>query len=346
MKSNDRAEAAAAHFALDGQPASLQPHTGGHINSSWLLTTAPSGRRYLLQRINRTVFHEPVHVMENVLHVTEHIGGPLLLVPTAAGARWLEEEGEVWRCFPYIEGTVTRQEARGPEDARMAGLAFGDFQRSLAGYAGPPLHETIPGFHDTLTRVRALEQALDSDPSERAGEPRVEQLVAELMEWRELAHALDGASRGIAHNDAKLANVLLDAATGEPRCVVDLDTVMPGLPLHDIGDLIRSTAASAPEDAPDPAMVVVRPDVVAAAARGFVEGAGDALARRDRELIATAAAVMAFEQSVRFLTDYLEGDVYYRTTRPGQNLDRARTQAALVAGIHRAEGVVRAGLDG
>lgn len=328
---NDQAQSAARQFALGGDIIAMEPQPGGHINGSWRVTVASAGatRRYLLQRINSHVFPKPELVMDNVARVTDHLAGPVTLVPTLGGDRWLTDAVGVWRVFPFIENTEARPEAHTAAEAEAAGYAYGAFQQRLASLPGPRLHETIPGFHDTPARVAALERAANADRFGRAA--LADQDIEALLARRELAHALDGAGpERIVHNDAKFANLLLDSA-GRVVAVVDLDTVMPGQPLHDYGDLIRSIASGLPEDSPlEP---VIRTDLVDGAARGYVSGAGDLLGDGERQLMPVAAQVITYEQAVRFLTDYLEGDVYFRTDRPDQNLDRARAQTRLLTAL-------------
>ena len=224
-------------------------------------------------------------------------------------------------------------------DAAAAARAFGEFQWRLSDYDGPPLHVTIPGFHDTPQRVEALRRAAAADPLERAGGAAREIAFAE--EQRALAHPFAAAQeRGelplrIAHHNAKIANVLFDETNGEVVCVVDLDTVMPGSSLYDFGDLVRSMVSEAPEDEPDPHRVAADPARFGAIVRGYLDGVNGLLSEAEHLLLPMAPLTMVYEQGVRFLTDHLEGDVYYRIDRPAQNLDRARAQFALLASLQR-----------
>jgi hypothetical protein len=338
------AESAARAFALPGEP-SLAPLGGGHINASWLVTAG--GARFVLQRLNTHVFPRPALVMENVARVTAHVGATLAregapdaerralrLVPTQGGEAWhVDAAGGWWRVYAYVEGTVTRDTPRDAGDAYQAALAFGRFQRLLGSYDGPPLHETIPGFHDTPRRVAALEVSAARDAAGRLTESRAE--LDTLLARRELAHALRGMPTRVVHNDAKLANVLLDARTGQGVCVIDLDTVMPGLSLYDFGDLARSCVSEAAEDETDLDRVVVRRDYLEALGAGFLDGTGNLLGADERGLLLTAARVITYEQAVRFLTDYLDGDRYYPVApgRPLHNLERARTQTRLLTAL-------------
>jgi aminoglycoside phosphotransferase (APT) family kinase protein len=283
--------------------------------------------------------------MENVARVTRHLRGPLRLVPTLEGATFFEDDrGGVWRLYGFIEHAVTRAEPTGPGDAERAARAFGAFQRSLVDLPGPRLHETIPHFHDTPRRLDALEHAVQCDVAHHASGARPE--IAQVRARSGLAPILvQAAARGavperIVHNDAKLANVLFDATSDEALCVVDLDTVMPGLGLYDFGDLVRSMATRAAEDERDTGRVRVEPELFEAIARGYLAGAGDLLTRAERELLVAGAEVIVFEQAVRFLIDHLEGDRYYRVARPGHGLDRCRTQLALLGSLLDQQGAL------
>ncbi len=342
--------AIAERFATEGRLASLEPQPGGHINDSWMAVwDGPGGRRrFLLQHINRFVFRRPEEVMENMVRLTSQVTAQLAresapeperrvlrLVPTRDGAtHHVEPDGEVWRLLVWIEGTRSTEQAETPAQSRAAAGAFGRFLRQIAGLPGPPLHETIPHFHDTPARLAALERAVADDAAGRVADTRRE--IDAILDRRALGHALDDrVARGElalrpTHNDAKIANVLFDTTTGEPLCVVDLDTVMPGLALHDFGDMVRSMVSDAAEDEPDPSRVEVRVPVFEALARGFAEAAGETLSPLERSLLPTGGLVITLEQAARFLADHLQGDPYYRTSRPGHNLDRARTQIRLV----------------
>jgi hypothetical protein len=349
---NDAA-AVLARFAVPGELRTLEPHTSGLINHSWLAGfEGPGGpRQYLLQQINRHVFHRPEEVMENMDRVTRHValhlareGAPdrgrrvLSLVETHEGRpQHRDAAGETWRLVRWVEGTRSTERAATEGEARETARAFGRFLAQLQDLPGPPLHETILAFHDTPARLVAFEGAVAADRVARAASCRPE--IDALLDRRALASALaDPAARGEipvrpTHNDAKIANVLFEETTGEALCVVDLDTVMPGLSLHDFGDLARSTVSDSDEDERDLSRVAVRVPVFEALARGFAEGAGDALSPVERSLLVTGAEVIVYEQAIRFLGDHVDGDRYYRIERPGHNLDRARAQLALLASL-------------
>jgi hypothetical protein len=350
------ARAALERFAAPGRPVSLEPFAKGLINHSWVATLDSCGaeRRYLLQQINRHVFHRPEDVVENMQRITRHVaariardgeGDPArsvqVLIATHDGRpSHLDAAGETWRLVPWIEGTRALDSATSEADAYEAARAFGRFERQLLDLPAPALHATIPGFHDTPARLVAFERVVREDPRGRARETK--DAIAAVLDRRPLATALaSAAARGEiherpVHNDAKIANVLFDAQGAEALCVVDLDTTMPGVAPHDFGDLVRSAVSDSAEDEPDLGRVRLRQPVFAALARGFLAGGGGGLSQAERALLVAGALVIVYEQAVRFLADYLDGDRYYRTTRARHNLDRARTQLRLVELIEAA----------
>lgn len=349
-------EAVAREFGLD--PVSARRYGGGHINDTYLVETGD--RPYILQRINDTVFTRPVELMENVARVTRHVRGRLeaegvddidrrvlTLVPTPEGAEWhVDPYGQVWRLVEFIGGATSHDVICEPGQAYQAALAFGRFQRQLADFSGPRLYETIPRFHDTPKRYRDFAAVVEADPVGRLAGVRRE--VDWLLEHEELAGSMmrlayEGVlPERITHNDTKLSNVLLDDRTGEAICVLDLDTVMPGLSLYDFADLCRSGATTVAEDDPDASKVDVDVPMFEALARGYLEGAGSSLLPAERELLVLAGQVLTLEQAYRFLGDHLNGDTYYHVDREGQNLDRARTQIALVKALQRHEPALNA----
>lgn len=347
----------AAEFAVPGTLEDVQPFAGGHINESYLVRyrRGTDERRYLLQRLNPDVFPDPAAVMDNVARVIAHLRAgleragrgdldrrTLRLVPARAGTAWVRDRaGAAWRLYHFIEGTDAQEPVRSAAAAGAAGAAYGEFHRLLADLPAPRLHETIPRFHDTPRRVAAFEAAVAADAARRAGAAAAEiaavRAGADVAPVLTDAHAAGRVPERVVHNDAKLANLLFDRTTGEALCVVDLDTVMPGLLLFDFGDMARSIATRAAEDEPNPARVHLDETLFAALAAGYVGAVGDILTAAERELLVPAAEVIVFEQAMRFLTDHLAGDVYYRTERPNHNLDRARTQLKLFQDLRAAE---------
>ncbi len=353
-------EARAAIAAFDLPTVNLEAVEIGHINASWRATTT-TGEGYFLQRLNPEVFPDGAAVMRNLGHVTSHLAAKVRHLPdaerralhllTRAGGSlcWQAPDGAWWRIFHYIPHTRTCQHATTTEEAYQVGRAFGLFQAMLGDYHGAPLTETIPGFHDTQARLAALEQVVARNP---AG--RVTAVAAELacVRARQSYAAIlppllaSGAlPLRVVHNDAKAANVLLDSHSGEALAVVDLDTVMPGTVLYDVGDLIRSVASPTDEDERELTRIAVQTTLVAALMAGFLGACGARLTAAERGHLVFAGLLITYEQGVRFLTDYLGGDSYYRTTRPGQNLDRARAQFRLLERLEAERPALEAMVD-
>ena len=304
------------------------------------------GDGYLLQRLNPEVFLDGDAVMHNIAAVTMHLAGrvrhlpdarrrALALVPSPDGAfAWRATDGALWRAFRFIDQSRSCANAMTVQEAHQVGRAYGLFQQMLQDYDGPSLVETIAGFHDTSARLGALERAASHDSTGRTAKAQAE--IAFALARGRYASVLppliaSGALPArIVHNDAKASNVLLDAVTGEALAVVDLDTVMPGTLLYDVGDLIRSIASPTDEDEPLLARITVQPAPLTAMSSGFLGACGRALTDAEREHFVFAGLLLTYEQGIRFLSDFLEGDRYYRTSRPGQNLDRARAQFRLL----------------
>lgn len=355
----DAARHIAAEFCGDAELGATRVFEGGHIHGSYLVElhdSAGASRRILLQCINEFVFANAAALTRNIGRVTGHIRSrlravgvgdwarrSLRVVPARSGAPMIRDaSGRAWRAFDFIEGAVSRGSVETPADAETAALAFGRFARLLSDFPPPRLDETIPGFHDTPRRLARLEDAVYQDAARRAASATEE--IARVRESADIATLLlDPLARGemperVVHNDAKLSNVLLDAATGEALCVVDLDTVMPGATLFDFGDMVRSMTCRAAEDAEDCSGVHVDPMMFEVLVRGYAAGTGDLLTPAERMLLVESGMVITYEQGVRFLTDHLDGDRYYRTTRPNQNLDRARVQFALLRSLMEQRG--------
>ena len=337
---------AGVEFAPGGAVSGARRLKGGLIHRSFALRCA-AGPPLLLQRLNTAIFRRPDRLIENVARVAEHLrrklaaeGCPdpqrrcLELVPTHAGPLLhVDAQGDVWRAFRFIEGAASHEKPDGLEQARRAAFAFGDFARRLADLDDPPLHETIPRFHDFAGRVEALEAALRADRCGRGRAARPE-VVALRARCAEVARALadQGAERlprRAVHHDCKLENLLFDAVSGEALCVIDLDTVMPGALLSDFGELVRSSTNTASEDEPDASRVDFDLEVFDALARGYLAGAGPILTAGERASLALAGPLLTLMNAVRFLTDHLEGDTYFAIERTGHNLDRARAQLRL-----------------
>jgi len=338
------AEVAGRFSAGDGV-ALVEVFRRGHIHSSFRVTIGegPDERRILLQRVNDRVFLDPVVVDRNIQSITAHMhrviqrqgGGSerrvLELLAGDGGATLVRDaEGGWWRAYRFVEDAAPAAEINEATVERAA-WAFGEFQRLLTDYDGPPLSETIPGFHDTPRRLEALESALREDPYGRLAGVRTE--VERILDRRRLGATLSDNPDlpvRIVHNDAKLDNVLFDAATDEALCVVDLDTVMPGCVGFDFGDMVRSMSVTGSEDGVEADGACVREELFAALARGYLRAIGDVLTPAEIAILVPSGVVLTLEQAARFLTDHLLGDTYYRVDRPDQNLDRTRAQLGLL----------------
>ncbi len=340
----------ARRFQLPGQFVSAVRYGSGHINDTFLVELDDAGarRRCILQRVNHHVFRDVPGLMRNIVRVTEHIRRKLdeehdpevprhvysVLPSDEGGSYILTETGDYWRALTFIEGAHTYDVLETPEQAYQAAKAFGRFQGLLTDLPGERLCETIPNFHDGPTRLKQFADALAADRCNRARFVRKEIEWVEENEWilRSLA---DGLRSGliperISHNDAKINNVMLDDKTGAGVCVVDLDTVMPGTGLFDFGDLVRTCVVDTAEDEPNPALVTADPLRFEALVEGYLATAGNFLTPSEIRHMVTAGKMITMMIGVRFLTDFLNGDVYFKVHRDGHNLDRCRTQFALV----------------
>ena len=343
---------AAAAFAFDRPAGEAERFGAGHINDTFAVWAADRSKRWILQRINTDTFTDPAGLMENVTGVTAYLrrqiiergGDPdretLNVIPTLDGKPYYTDtEGGAWRAYIFVEGTVCLQKVENERDFYTAAETFGNFQNQLAGYPAATLHETIARFHDTPNRYANFEKALAADVMGRAREIGPE--IAFIRAREADCHVLmDQLAAGVlplrvTHNDTKLNNVLIDQATGKGICVIDLDTVMPGLSAYDFGDSIRFGANDCAEDEPDQSKVHFSLHLYEVFARGYLAAAGSAMTEAERRSLPWGAKLMTLECGIRFLTDYLEGDHYFKISRPDQNLDRARTQFTLVQGMER-----------
>jgi Ser/Thr protein kinase RdoA (MazF antagonist) len=325
----------AGQFQIANGFVSAAPLGHGHINDTYCVTCRNC--RVVLQRINTGIFRDPVALMENVARVTAHLGAPKLILARDGRPFYRNEAGQFWRMYHFIENARTFDTVESPRQAFEAARAFGRFQKSLADLPPPRLHETILDFHHTPKRFAALQQAITADRHNRAKSAAAE--IAFALRHESITGALLEANlpERTTHNDTKFNNVLFDDTTGAAVCVIDLDTVMPGLALYDFGDMVRSTTSPAPEDERDLARVRMQWEMFEALARGYLEAAGSFLTKREKELLAFAGKLVTFEVGIRFLTDHLHGDVYFKTHRPNHNLDRCRTQFKLVESIEQVE---------
>lgn len=324
----------------------------GHINDTYCAWFDQSGLRvrYIVQRINHNVFKQPVQLMENVDRVTKHAlatlqkqGNPeayrrtLTCIPGIDGKPYATDvQGNVWRVYPFVERARGYDELETNEQAYQAARAFGEFQKLAATLGGERLHETIPNFHNTPKRLEALEAAIAADSAGRAADvaAEIEFARARAADCARITGLIASGEipERVTHNDTKLNNVLLDDVTAEGVCVIDLDTTMPGSALYDFGDMVRTAAPTTREDDPDPANIGIRLDRFEALVKGYLSTA-TFLNPAERANLAFSGKLLTLECGIRFLTDYLSGDVYFKIKHPTHNIDRCRNQFAFVKAI-------------
>lgn len=323
----------------------------GHINDTFCVHTQPADdgcRTYILQRMSANAFKDPAGLMKNIVGVTDYLGEKIIaaggdrsreameVLRTKNGEHfYTDSEGGAWRVFPFITGTHCYQTAETPELFAAAGYAFGNFQRLLDGYPAETLFEPIPNFHNTESRLANLKKAVEEDKLGRVKDCEAELAFVRERE-RDCSVAMQALRDGIlplrvTHNDTKLNNVLIDKQSGKAICVIDLDTVMPGLSIYDFGDSIRFGANHCAEDEKDLSKMYLDLELYERYTEAYMSGTGGSLTTAEIDHLHWGAKLMTLECGMRFLTDYLEGDTYFRTTRAGQNLDRCRTQFKLVS---------------
>ncbi len=330
----------AAQFALTGPLVSHQEIQSGLINTSHLITCAlPDGshHRFVLQALNPKVFREPEKVMANILLVTTHLNRKnpsspqLALIPTLTGEAWLSlPDQTIWRCYPYLEQTEFYDHISSPDLAYRAAAAFGRFQSKLSSLHPSTLHETIPSFHHTPTYFAKLLAVAEKDPHQRLASAKAE--FDYIVSRKDLISLLADADLPlrITHNDTKISNILFPKDPSLKPIVIDLDTVMPGLALFDYGDLVRSAASTADENETDLGKIRLDPTIHQALTDGYLSTASAFLTSEERAHLHEAPKVITLELAIRFLTDHLQGDTYFKITHPAHNLERARNQLALL----------------
>ena len=343
-----------SHFCLQGSVISAELYGNGHINTTIRVKMDDNGalREYILQKINTNVFKNPHQLMENYVGVTRFLrkktqqagGDPdresLNVIVTRDGKSfYTTEDGDCWRLILYVVDSISYDKVERAEQFYESALAFGRFQSLLADYPAETLYETISNFHNTPDRLRQLRIAAESDICGRRCEVESELDFAfkreEFASTLERAHAEGRLPLKVTHNDTKLNNILFDSKTGKPICVIDLDTIMPGYSVNDFGDSIRFGATTAAEDEADLSKVNFDISLYEMYVKGFVEGASGRLTECEMQMLPIGAIMMTYECGMRFLTDYLQGDTYFRTSRPRQNLDRARNQFKLVSDMEK-----------
>ena len=350
----DQMQSIISNFDVEGEFVSAVPYGSGHINNTKYVVINQNGKNkeYILQRINKNVFKNPAKLMENYTSVTEFLrkiiiengGDPdretINVVKTRNGENfYLDGEGEYWRLILFVTDSLSFDKVERPEQFYDSAVAFGNFQYLLKSYPAETLTETIVNFHNTPVRFANLMAAVKADKCGRLSEVASE--VEFCKEREEFAATLERAREAgelplrVTHNDTKLNNILFDKETGKPVCVIDLDTIMPGYSVNDFGDSIRFGATTALEDEADLTKVNFDISLYELYVKGFIEGAKGGLTKCELDLLPIGAIMMTFECGMRFLTDYLEGDTYFRTSRPGHNLDRARNQFKLVSDMEK-----------
>ena len=338
-----------AAYDWGGEVLDVSRYGMGHINETYRVTVSlPDGteKAYILQKVNTAIFKDPDGLMDNIVNVTEYLReylkrtggdaerGAMTVIKTRDGRWWYRGENDAcWRVYIFVEDTICLQQVEQPGDFYESAVAFGNFQNQLADYPAGTLHETIPHFHDTVSRYEAFEKAVQEDRAGRAASVRaeIEFIRARKQDCAFLMNLL-GESKlplRVTHNDTKLNNVLLDSTTRKGVCVIALDTVMPGLAAWDFGDAIRYGANDCPEDEPDMTKVRLNMDKYKTYLQGYLDAAGAALTPLEKETLPWGARVITLETGIRFLTDYLEGDHYFHISRPTQNLDRTHKMLKL-----------------
>jgi len=351
------------HFRFEGYYVSAEELHSGNINNTYHLQYRKNGvpMHYLLQNVNTYVFHDPYAVMENIEKITDHLrrkylaGGVdptrrvLEIIPTIDG-RTMHKNGGYWRAYRYIENATAYDRVMRPKQFEEAGRAFGEFQRMLCDFPAGELHTTIPDFHNTTKRFYAFVRAVSEDKAGRvrALEPEIEFMFEHRRAMGTIVRELE---RGVLplrvmHNDTKINNVMIDNDTDKAVCVIDLDTVMPGSALYDYGDAIRFGASTAAEDEEDTSKIALDMEKFKLFTRGFLSQVDGFLTPHEIELLPLGMRVITCELAMRFLTDYIEGDLYFKVKSPTHNLIRARAQMALLEDMERKADEVQAFIDG
>ncbi len=332
------------HYPLQGTISEASPCVNGHINDTYRINLRPTSgpnHELILQRINDHVFVEPEKVMHNIQEIAAHLRQKdssydcdiISFIHTKTGRNYAVVNDQYWRLCHYVPNSITYDFVEDSSLLYSAGYAFGQFQSILADLPMDQLHETIPDFHNTRKRLDAFFAMVDKDPHGRVND--VQEDIAFFAEHRELACQLTNMQEAwilplrVTHNDTKYNNILMHETTGEPLCVIDLDTVMPGLPAHDFGDAIRFAANTAVEDEPDLSKVGLNMDNYREFTRGFLKACSGFLTDKEIETMALGAITITIELASRFLADHIDGDNYFKIHRPNHNLERARCQVAL-----------------
>ncbi len=355
QKEFTRIEKIAQHFQFEGRLVQIEPWGNGHINDTYLLTYEigkMGSIQVILQRINKNVFPKPEEVMENMMNVTNHLHKKILenggnpyretinVIPSIDNKPYYKEtENDYWRATMFITDATCYEVAESADDFYQSAVAFGKFQSLLADFPAEELHETIKNFHNTKSRFMNFKKAVEEDVAGRA-ESVSEEIRFVLEHEKDANYFVDLIEKHevpirVTHNDTKLNNIMIDNKTHKGICVIDLDTTMPGLAMYDFGDSIRFGASTGEEDEKDLSKVSCSMELFEAYTKGFIEGCDGKLTDREIELLPMGAKVITYECGMRFLTDYLQNDVYFKTSRKDHNLDRARTQFKLVSDMEK-----------
>lgn len=351
----ERIEKILADFSIKGSILHFSPLGHGHIHDTYLVEVGQDKeiKKYTLQRLNTRVFQQPELMMANWEKVTHHIRLKLLEIegekasrhclqpiPSSTGRCYCRTpEGEYFRIYYYVDGCHTKETVSTADEAFEAGRAFGRFQKLIADLPPHEMHETIPYFHHTPRRFKRFLEASEKASQERKAQAF--ELISLAFQFEPLVSlVVDGLDTGrlplrVTHNDTKIDNVLFDNETGQGLCVIDLDTTMPGSPLYDFGDLVRTATCPAPEDETDLSRVVMDLNFFQAVAEGYLSETADLLVRAEKELLIQAGLLLTFTIGLRFLTDYLEGDIYFKIKYPEHNLHRAKTQFKLLQSMQQ-----------
>lgn len=354
-----------SHFDFVGEIINACPYGSGHINDTYLLEYKIKHMGIvpiILQRMNTNVFKKPVELMENIMNVTDFLrkkiiqngGDPeretLTVILNKSGKPYYQDsQGEYWRAYHFITCATGYDEVESEEDFYQSALAFGKFQSLLADYPAHTLHETIPDFHNTAARFQVFQKAVKEDICQRAKD--VQKEIDFVYKHVEDTHILSDMQKNgelplrVTHNDTKLNNVLIDDKTHQGICVIDLDTVMPGLAINDFGDSIRFGASTGAEDEKDLSLIECDMHLFEVYTKGFIEGCNGRLSQAEIKALPLGAKVMTLECGIRFLTDYLQGDTYFKTKYATHNLDRCRTQFKLVEDMEKKWDIMNAIVD-
>jgi len=349
-----RIEEAIQAIDFKGDYLNHKIYGSGHINDTFIVEfqQGDSKVKYILQRLNHEIFKNPEQLMENIWGVTSFLKEVIRknngdvnretvnIVSTKDGKKfYIDSFGAYWRAYQYIDDAICFDKVEKPDDFYQSAVAFGRFQNLLANYDADSLYETIPDFHNTPARFKSFQEAIAKDTYDRVKNVQ-DEINFLIAREQDMKVCMDMLSKGelplrVTHNDTKLNNILIDKTTGKGICVLDLDTVMPGLSINDFGDSIRFGANTAAEDETDLSKVSIDLELFELYTKGYLEGCNGSLIQKEMEMLPMGAKLMTLECGMRFLTDYLQGDTYFRIHRENHNLDRCRTQLKLVEDMER-----------